>query len=176
MSSASRRFQRRLGFRPYFFTPASQLTTTVSGGNSAAAPGAVEIRKRLPSARHVTPHVPGPGRHVGARFKQGLGRGAVEGCSRGLNLHGHELPVRRHVEQLLAIAPPARLRSARGRNLPFSRHGFPVRREGHYINFGASGLDGVVGQLSAVRGKLTLHLIELALQQRNRLSVAGFAP
>ncbi len=72
MSSASRRFQRWLGFRPYFFTPASQLTTTVSGGNSASAPGAVEIRKRLPSAPAPAQWTPEPPSHAAKLRRGGL--------------------------------------------------------------------------------------------------------
>ena len=53
-----------------------------------------------------------------------------------------------------------RLRPTRGRDLPFARHGFPVGRERHHINFGPSGLDRVVGQPGAMPSRNSIARLQ----------------
>ena len=85
-----------------------------------------------------------------------------------VDLGGHELAVRRHEEQLLAVAPPPRLKSTVPGDEPL-RARLRKRRD---VHLGLSGFGRTVGHPFAVRRERGPVFLRLCLQERIRLAVA----
>ncbi len=92
------------------------------------------------------------------RLEQRLGRAELQAGSIGLHLHGHELSVRRQIEQFFSVAPEAWPTSAIAGNLPLATSRKAL--DPHLI---AARVIRLVGDPFAVGRKVTIPLIELRL-------------
>ena len=129
-------------------------------------------QEALAVARDVIVEAEAGDRKLGG--EQGVWNAELEGRSAGSSghIHGHQFSVAREIEQLFAIAPPARLGSARGGDAPTPGSAV-AGRKGANVNLEVVRVERGVSEPAGVGGGSALSLEEGGIAERDRLQFTG---